>query len=356
MASSASTTGETEPSAAPDILQLTRLKLKTYARALRLDRRRVGLALAALLIGWVSTGFFRVQPEEQGIVLRFGRMTAVEGPGLHYRLPYPIEKVLLPNVTRINQIQVGRGDVMPTRWGNQMLTGDENIVDADTTVFWRVADPVRYTFGLDDPERTLAILSDSAVREVVGRNPIQSALSDKRQQIADDIAAVLQRSLDAYGAGIAITQVQLQRVDPPNAVIDDFNDVQRARADQERARNEAEAYRNDVIPRARAEANRVVQEAEAYRDQVVSVAEGATAGFLDVYKAYLRAPDVTAWRMYLDSVDELLRRSSKVVIDTSGKGVASTVPYLSLTDGKAPGAPAASPAPPPVTKPSGATP
>lgn len=346
MASSAWTTDETARSAPPDILQITRHKLKAYARALRLDRRRLGLAAAALAIGWVSTGFFRVQPEEQGIVLRFGRMTDVVGPGLHYRLPYPIEKVLLPNVTRINQIQVGRGDVMPTRWGNQMLTGDENIVDADTTVFWRVADPVRYTFGLDDPDRALAILADSAAREVIGRNPIQSALSDKRQQIADDIATVLQRSLDGYGAGIAVTQVQLQRVDPPNAVIDDFNDVQRARADQERARNEAEAYRNDVIPRARAEANRTVQEAEAYKAQVVSVAEGATAGFLDVYRAYRGAPDVTAWRMYLDSMDELLRRSSRVVIDASGKGVASTVPYLSLGDGKA--GPPPLPAPPPA--------
>ncbi len=266
--------------------------------------------------------------------------------------------MLLPKVTSVNQLRLGAaapGRVPSNQ--SHILTGDENLVEAEYAVFWKVQDAGRYLFGMSDPEGMLRTAAEGALRDVIGRNPILSALSDKRQQIADDIAAVLQRSLDAYGAGIAITQVQLQRVDPPNAVIDDFNDVQRARADQERARNEAEAYRNDVIPRARAEANRVVQEAEAYRDQVVSVAEGATAGFLDVYKAYRGAPDVTAWRMYLDSVDELLRRASKVVIDTSGKGVASTVPYLSLSDGKAaPAAAAVPPPPPPTPKPAGATP
>lgn len=334
MSSAPLTSGDNEPAAAPDLLQLTRQKLKAYARALHIDRRRVLLALSAVGIAWVATGFYRVQPEELGIVLQFGRMTGVSGPGLHYRAPYPIGKVLLPNVTRVNQLQVGHVDTLPTKWGNQMLTGDENIVDADCSVFWRISDPVKFMFGLDDPERTLAVLAESAVREVVGRNPIQSALSDRRQQIADDVQSLLQQLLDGYGAGMSVTQVQLQRVDPPHAVIDAFNDVQRARADQERARNEAEAYRNDVIPRARAEADRIQQEAEAYKTQVISLAEGDTTGFLDVYKAYRLAPDATAWRMYLDSLDELFKKASKVIIDASGKGVSGIVPYMPLTSEK----------------------
>ncbi|MBV9189556.1 MAG: FtsH protease activity modulator HflK, partial [Betaproteobacteria bacterium] len=190
----------------------------------------------------------------------------------------------------------------------------------------------RFVFATDDPERTIGVAAESAVREVVGRNPIQSTLSDRRQQIADSIQEVLQRLVDAYGLGVTITQVQLQRVDPPQAVIEAFNDVQRARADQERARNEAEAYRNDILPRARGEADRIEQEAQGYHAQVVSLAEGDTKGFHAVYEAYRRAPETTAWRLYLDSVDELLRRATRVVVDPSGRGAASLLPYLSVPD------------------------
>ena len=192
----------------------------------------------------------------------------------------------------------------------------------------------------------MKIAAEGALREVIGRTPIQAAMSDKRQQIADETRELLQQLLDSEKAGIEITQVQLQRVEPPLAVIDAFNDVQRARADQERARNEAEAYANDVLPRARGEAEHARQDAEAYRTSVVNLAEGDADAFLGVYASYEASPEVTAWRLYLESVDELLRKSTKVIVDTSGRGLSSIVPYMPMSEMKPSGpALAAPPAP-----------
>src|SRR5271157_2989821 len=226
-----------------------------------------------------------------------------------------------------------------------MLTGDENLVEADCVISWKIKDAGQYLFKVYDPEKLLGLAAESAVRDVIARNPIQSGLSEGRQQIADQITDVLQKRLDSYQAGILIAQVQLLRVDPPLAVIDAFNDVQRARADQERARNEAEAYRNDILPRARGEADRRRQDAEAYKVQVVNLAHGEADAFLPLLKSYEAAKDVTAWRLYLDSVDEVLKKASKVIVDTSGKGVSSVMPYLPVTEFKPP---TASPAPPPA--------
>jgi membrane protease subunit HflK len=225
-----------------------------------------------------------------------------------------------------------------------MVTGDENIVVAEYVVFWRIKDAGQYLFNVLDPEGALRMAAEGAMHAVIGRNPIQAALSDKRQEIAEQARETLQRILDAYKCGILITQVQLQRVDPPSAVIDAFNDVQRARADQERARNEAEAYANDILPRARGEADRINQEAQAYKAQVVNLARGEIQSFESVYETYRQAKDVTAWRLYLDSMDQLLKKSSKVIVDSSGKGMAGVVPYLPLSEGKEKAAPPA-PAP-----------
>jgi len=293
-----------------------------------------GALLAIGLLGflWSVSGFYRVQPDEQGIVLRFGKWVSTEAPGIHFHWPYPIEAVLLPKTTQINQLVLTRGDALRDR--NQMLTGDENIVEADCVVFWRIRDAGQYLFAVADAEGTLRVAAESALREVIGQNPIQSALSDKRQQIADQTVVVLQRLLDKYRAGIDITQVQLLRIDPPAAVIDAFNDVQRARADQERARNEAEAYRNDVLPRARGEAEHIIQEAEAYREQVIDLARGEAESFLAVAAAYEKHRDVTARRLYLESVDEVLKRAGRVIVDTSARGT-GVVPYLPVLDGAA---------------------
>jgi membrane protease subunit HflK len=290
-----------------------------------------------VLVAWGNSGIYMVQPDEQGVVLRFGKWVDTTSPGLHYHYPYPFESVLFPKVTQVNQLQLGGGpeaisNPQEEARDRQMLTGDENIVEAGCAVLWRIKDAGQFLFKVQGAEAALKVTAESALREVIGRTPIQSALSDKRQQIADETRDLLQTLLDRQNSGILVTQVQLQRVDPPAAVIDAFNDVQRARADQERARNEAEAYANDILPRARGEASHIVQEAEAYKSQVLNLAEGDARSFLAVYSSYAKAKDVTAWRLYMESVDEMLKKATKVIIDTSGKGVAGVVPYMPLSE------------------------
>jgi modulator of FtsH protease HflK len=297
----------------------------------RLRKYSIVATLVLALAVWAVSGFYKVQPDQVGLVLRFGRWIDTTGPGLNYHFPYPIEFVLLPRVTAINQLKIGNGTVM------QMLTGDENIVEATASISWRIKDPAKFLFNVFDPERTVKVAGESAVRQIIGLNPIQSGLSDQRQKIADDAQSLLQRILDSYDAGIEVTQVQLQRVDPPLAVIDAFNDVQRARADQQRARNEAEAYRNDILPRARAEADRVTQDAQAYKEQVLNQAHSDADRFSALDAAYAKSPDITARRLYLDTMDEVLRAAGKILIDPSGHTGPSIIPYLSLTGPQASG-------------------
>jgi membrane protease subunit HflK len=247
--------------------------------------------------------------------------------------------VLLPKVTQVNQLQLGVARSGATTQVSsedsherQMLTGDENIVEAECAVFWKIKDAKQFLFRVKNPEVSVRITAESALREIIGRTPIQAAMSDKRQQIADQTRELMQALLDKENAGILVSQVQLQRVDPPAAVIDAFNDVQRARADQERARNEADSYANDMLPRARGEASKITQEAEAYKEQAVKLAEGDAKGFMSVYNSYLKSKDVTAWRLYMESTDELLRKAARVVVDTTGKGAAAVMPYMNLGD------------------------
>jgi membrane protease subunit HflK len=280
--------------------------------------------LVVVLAVWLATGFYKVEPDQVGVVMRFGRFVDKLGPGLHYHLPVPIETVLLPRVTEINELKLGNGAV------TQMLTGDENIVEATAAVSWRISDPVKFLFNVYDPEATVRVAAESAVREVIALNPIQSGLSDQRQKIADDAQSLLQKMLDFYGAGIQITQVQLERVDPPAAVIDAFNDVQRARADQQRARHEAEADRNDILPRARGEAERIKQEAQGYRELTVNQAQSAAARFLSLDAAYKQSREITARRLYLDTMEDVLKSAGKVLVDPSGKAGPWVVPFLSL--------------------------
>jgi membrane protease subunit HflK len=328
--------------------------MKSILQSLGLQGKGRKVVGAFLLAAWLLSGIYRVQPDEQGVVLRFGKWVDTVEPGLHFHLPYPIDRVALPKVTQVNQMQLGGvAEFAPGTAGNainvsgqsspggarvenanQMVTGDENIVIAEYVVFWRIKDAGAYLFHVLDPTATLQMAAESSMHAVIGQHPIQAALSDKRQEIADQAKDMLQRILDRYDAGILITQVQLQRVDPPAAVIDAFNDVQRARADQERARNEAEAYANDVLPRARGEANRMNEEANAYKEQVVNVARGEIQSFLSVFETYRQAKDVTSWRMYLDSMDQVLKKSGKVIVDSSGKGLAGVVPYMPLAEGK----------------------
>ena len=227
--------------------------------------RGIILVILAAIALWLLSGFYRVQPDEQGVVLQFGKWVRTTPSGLQYHLPGPIESVLTPKVTRVNKIEIGLRTFGDSGRGSQvrdvpeeslMLTGDENIVDIDFTVFWVINDAGKFLFNIRNPEATVKLAAESAMREVIGQTPIQSALTEGRQEIETATYEGVQRLLDEYGSGIEVRRVQLLKVDPPSQVIDAFIDVQRARADLERLRNEAEAYRNDILPRARGEAEK----------------------------------------------------------------------------------------------------
>jgi membrane protease subunit HflK len=303
-------------------------------------RRWIGIGALVIIGGWVASGIYTVDPDQVGVVLRFGAYNRTTEPGLNYHLPSPIEKVLKPSVTRVNRTEIGyrgaegsgvRGAV--TRQVPEealMLTGDENIVDINFTVFWVIKDAKAYLFNIRGPDATVKSAAESAMREVIGETPIAQALAERRGKIETDTHGLLQGILNAYGAGIEVTQLQLLRVDPPGPVIDAFRDVQRALADRERLRNEAEAYRNDIIPRARGDASRIKQEADAYRQEIVARAQGDADRFNSVYRAFKLAQDVTLERLYLETMEEILKSSHKVIIDKSAEGGTGVVPYLPL--------------------------
>ncbi|MGE0700052.1 MAG: FtsH protease activity modulator HflK [Hyphomicrobiaceae bacterium] len=305
----------------------------------------IAAPIIALLGFYLFT--FRVNPDELGVVMRFGQFVRQEPPGLHFRLPPPIEEVRLPKVTRQNIIEIGMRSGVTTRnyqttvrdvpEESLMLTGDENIVDVDFVVYWRIKDAAAYLFNIQNPEVTVKEVAESAMREVVGQANIAPLLTEARQKAEVDVQKLMQTTLDSYGAGIQIDQVQLQKVDPPSQVIDAFRDVQAARADQERLRNEAFAYANRIVPEARGEAERILQGAEGYKQQTVAEAQGQAARFEKVYEEYRKAPDVTRQRLYLETMERVLAGTDKIILDQkNGQGV---VPYLPLDQLQRPKAP-----------------
>ena len=297
------------------------------------------LVLVILGFVWLASGLYRVLPDEQGVVLRFGKFVTTTQPGLHYHFPTPFERVLTPKVTKVNRVDVGFRPASDTGRssgvGNVpeeslMLTGDENIVDINYSVFWVIKDAGKFLFNIQSPIETVKATSETAMREVIAKNEIQTILTEGRSNIEVEVQEITQQILDEYNSGIQITQVQTQQADPPAQVIDAFRDVQAARADRERAKNEAEAYANDVIPRARGEAEQVLQQAEAYKKEVVAKAEGEASRFLAIYGEYKNAKQVTQERMYLETMEKVLADIDKVIIDKdSGSGV---VPYLPLPE------------------------
>lgn len=298
-----------------------------------------GAIVAVVAVGaiWLATGFYRVNPGEVGVELVLGGYAGMTQPGLNYNWPYPLGSVYTPDVLRIRELNVGIRDVgavsSPGRdvpEESLMLTGDENIVDVDFRVQWRISNAEEYLFNIQNPEGTVKAVAESAMREVVGTRNIQPILTQERQQIEIEVQQLMQQTLDHYEAGIEIAQVQLQKVDPPQQVIDSFRDVQAARADQERLQNEANSYSNRVIPEARGEAAQVVQQANAYRDRVVAEAEGQADRFISVYDEYAQAPDVTRQRMYLETLERVLGRTDKVIIGDGAGGSSGVVPYLPL--------------------------
>jgi membrane protease subunit HflK len=297
--------------------------------------------LAAALVGLVCfyAFAFRVNPDELGVVMRFGQFIRQEPPGLHFRLPYPIEEVRLPKVTRQNIIEVGMrtgtgtgrgyaGGIRDVPEESLMLTGDENIVDVDFVVYWRIRDAAEYLFNIQNPEVTVKEVAESAMREIVGQSNIQPILTEARQKTEAAVQKLMQDTLDSYGAGIRIDQVQLQKVDPPTPVIDAFRDVQAARADKERLQNEAYTYANRIVPEARGEGERTLQGAEGYKQQTVQEASGQAARFLKIYDEYAKAPEVTRRRMFLETMERVLGGTDKIILDS--KGGQGVVPYLPL--------------------------
>jgi membrane protease subunit HflK len=297
-----------------------------------------GVIVLALI--WLATGVYRVNADEQGVVLRFGAYSRTTMPGLNYHLPWPIESVLKPPVSRQNREEIGFRSVGdPVRQvsirdvpdESLMVTGDQNIVDIDFAVQWRIKDAGEFLFNVENPSQTIKLVAESAMREVIGKSQIQRVLTEGRGPVEQSTRDLMQRVLDSYKAGILIIQVNLQKVDPPSQVIEAFRDVQAAQADRERATNEAEAYRNDIIPRARGEAQRMVQAAEAYKQEVTANAQGEAARFTSVYNEYRLAKDVTARRMYLETMEQILRGTNKVVVDQKA-GAPGVQPYLPLPE------------------------
>jgi modulator of FtsH protease HflK len=287
----------------------------------------LGLIVLAIVCFYAFT--VRVDADEEGVVLRFGKYVRQLPPGLNFRLPYPIEQVFLPTVTRVNRIEIGANGNGERPEESLMLTGDENIVDIDFVVLWKIDNAPDYLFNVDDPEGTVRDVAESAMREIVGKSNIEPLLTQDRAQTEIAVQKLMQKTLESYNAGISIQEVQLQKVDPPQEVIAAFRDVQAAKADQERFQNQAQAYANKVIPEAKGDAQQILQQAQGYRDKVIAEAKGEAQRFDKVYSQYKLAPDVTRRRMYIETMQDIFGDANKVILDT--KGTHGVVPYLPLS-------------------------
>jgi membrane protease subunit HflK len=323
-----------------ELLKRSQDRLKQVIPGSGLPGPLIALLAAAVvaLVGFYAFTF-RVNPDELGVVMRFGEFIRQEPPGLHFRLPYPIEEVRLPKVTRQNIIEIGMRTATAGRGyaasrdvpeESLMLTGDENIVDIDFVVYWRIKDAAAYLFNIQNPEVTVKEVAESAMREIVGQSNIQPILTEARQKTEVDVQKLIQDTLDYYAAGIRVDQVQLQKVDPPAQVIDAFRDVQAARADKERLQNEAFTYANRIVPEARGEAERILQGAEGYKQQTVAEATGQAARFLKIFEEYRKAPEVTRQRMFLETMERVMGGTDKIILDSKGGNVLPLLPLDQL--------------------------
>lgn len=306
---------------------------KTKFFDLKNEKSATGLIILGAILLWLSCGFYKVDADENAVVLYFGKFYKVTTSGLNYALPYPFGKVIEQSVARVNTEEFGFATKSRKNVEEEslMLTGDENIVDIEFQVQWQVDDIKDYVFNIANQNQTLRNAAESAMREIIARAPIVNALSDGKQKIENDTRELLQQVLDSYKAGIHVVLVQLRRVDPPKQVIDAFRDVQTAKADKEKEINQAQAYANDIIPRARGQASQMAQQAEAYSQEVVNNAEGEAGRFLSVYTQYLQSKHITKKRMYLETMEKIYRNTDKIIIDdkASKSGV---VPYFPINE------------------------
>jgi membrane protease subunit HflK len=332
--------------------------------ALRLARALPVLGVIALVV-WLASGIYVVNQGEQGVIRQFGRESGKAAPGLNYRLPSPIQQVDIVNVQAIRRIEVGfrteRGAAVRVPTEALMLTGDENIVDTQLIVQYRVRDPSQFLFRMRDPEGSLHQAAQVAIRSVVGNTSIEDVLTIGRAQAQEQATLYIQALMDQYQSGILITEVKLQVVDPPDQVKDAFNEVVRAREDRERQQNEAQAYMEDVLPKARGESEQVTRSADAYRQQRVLQASGDVARFKAVLEEYAKGKDVTRERLYLETIERVLSKVGKFVVDASvGDRTLPVLPINEITRRTqptvTPAAPAPAPAPPPAQPQPGPTP
>lgn len=305
--------------------------------------RRAAIIIGLVGVGlWLASGLYRVEPDEQGVVTRFGALNRVTEPGLNYHLPWPVEDVVTPQVTRVNRVEVGfrsagqapggRGGAREVADEALMLTGDENIIDINFVVLWRIQNVADYLFNLRDPEATVKAAAESVMREIIGQTPIVQATTEGRRMIETRAREQLQALMNEYGTGVSVDEVQLQKSDPPADVIDAFRDVQRAQADRERAQNEAESFANDIIPRARGEAERLVQDAEAYKQETIARASGEAQRFTSVLTEFRKSEDLTAKRMYLETMEDVLKGMNKVILGSNTTNSSGVLPFLPLPD------------------------
>ena len=302
--------------------------------------RGIAIGVLVIVLLWLTTGLYRVQTNEQALKLIFGKYQDKVGEGLTWNWPAPIGSVEIVKVNLTRLVEIGnvespvRGRVEPRRSSNAhlMLTGDENIVDVRFSVFWQVQDPIAFRFKIRNPEESIRSGAESAMREVIGKTEMLFAMTQGRRRIEEETRMLLQQILDDYQSGVIITELALQRVDPPTPQVNAaFVDVQAARADKESLINQATAYRNEILPRAKGEASRIVQQAEGYRAEIVNRAQGDAQRFVSVLTQYSQAKDITARRLMIETMEEVLRNTNKVLIDkaTMGSGV---LPYLPLPE------------------------
>jgi membrane protease subunit HflK len=308
------------------------------------NKKVIKVIIGGALALWLSTGFHTIQPDEEGVVMTLGRYSRTNDPGLHYKMPGPIESVTKVSVTRVNKEEVGfrsAGKRITTREQlientifseSQMLTTDENIVDINFEVQWQIHSAKDYLFNVRDltGENTVKTVAESAMREVIGLTKVSDVLAEERSKIETMARASMQTMLDNYHMGVRVMRVQLLRVDPPQEVIDSYRDVQNAKQDKEREINQSYSYRNDIIPRARGEAEKITQEAASYRYKVVAEATGEAKRFSQIYDEYKNAKEVTRKRMYIEALEDVLANVDKILIDKNMSG--NLLPYLPLNE------------------------
>ena len=291
-----------------------------------------GSAMALLIAGvliliWLLSGVYVVSPTQEGVVLRFGRFARTEPSGMHWHVPWPVEQVFLPEVTRVFRIDIGgaagqSGD----NSDDLMLTRDRNFLIVNFTVQYRIGQARDFLFDVNNPKQAVIDVSKAAMREVVGRNDFDSLQTNQRNAAEQQTKKIIQQTLDSYGAGVQVVEVNIQQVDPPGEALKAARDVESARQDQQTAQNNAEAYQNKVIPQAQGKAQRVIQDAQAYKQSTIADAQGQSARFDAIYEQYKKAPDVTRRRMYLETLEGILAGMNKVIVDQKG----GVVPYLPL--------------------------